>query len=181
MSTHARQHKFVDSKVQGRLVGLFVRCWAMSLVTAGILTVLGWMFITPGLGGFIGPNEFMSSILPMVLVGAVASLLVMPFMLWKMVCDTNRFAGPLLRFRRHLREAADSGELVPIEFRDEDDWHDLANAFNDLVSRINSERLADTMSPEFREQLDRSIADSIHPQSEAELSDEHSDELVVGA
>lgn len=141
MSKHFRRRHFVDKNIQGRLLHLFVRCWALSLLTAGGLTLVGWIFVTPGVTGFVGPGSFMSSILPMLLVGVVASLLVMPLMMRKLIRDTHRFAGPLVRFKRYLREAADTGELMPIHFRDEDDWQELPEAYNDLIARIQRERL----------------------------------------
>jgi hypothetical protein len=142
MSKHLRRRRFVDRNVQGRLLGLFVRCWAVSLGTAGGLTVIGWIFITPGISGFVGPQSFMVAILPMLLVGAGATLLVLPLMLWDMIRQTHRFAGPLVRFKRHLREAADGGPLTPLQFRDGDDWPELAQAYNDLVARIEAEQTA---------------------------------------
>lgn len=139
MSKRLRRRHFVDREVQGRLVKMVVDCWALSLVTAGGLTVLGWIFITPGIKGFVGPESFMSTILPMVLVGLVASLLVLPVMLWNMVRVTHRFAGPLVRFKRTLREAAEGGPLVPIQFRDGDNWHELAESYNLLIARFKEQ------------------------------------------
>jgi hypothetical protein len=139
MSKHLRRRFFVDRDVQGRLLGLFIRCWAISLCTAGGLTVLGWIFVTPGITGFVGPNSFMVTILPMVLVGACAALLVLPLLLWDMVRVTHRFAGPLVRFKRHLREAAAGGPLTPLHFRDGDDWPELAEAYNSLLDRFRSQ------------------------------------------
>lgn len=141
MSKHDRRHYFVDRQVQGKLLGQLVNCWAVSLLSAGGLTVAGWIFVSPGISGFVGPNSFMTKILPMVLVGLIASTLTLPVMLWKMVHVTHRFAGPMVRFKRHLREAADTGQLVPLHFRDEDEWQELAESYNELVTRIQAERL----------------------------------------
>ena len=176
MSKRIRHRFFVDNNVQGRLLSLLVRCWALSLLIAGGLTVAGWIFITPGVNGFIGPNSMMGSILPMMLVGIVSSLLALPVMMWKLVRDSNRFAGPLVRFRRYLREAAESGQLVNIHFRDGDDWQDLAEAYNDLVARINSERLADHMSPDIRQELSQaqSLAATDTASYDAEQVDDES-------
>lgn len=141
MSKHERRHYFVDRQVQGRLLRQLVNCWAISLLSAGGLMVAGWIFVSPGISGFVGPNSFMTKILPMALVGVVASALALPVMLWSMVRVTHRFVGPMVRFKKHLREAAESGRLAPLHFRDEDDWHELAEAYNELVLRIQAERV----------------------------------------
>lgn len=140
MSKHLRVRSFVDRNVQGRLLRLFIRSWVLSILAVGGLTVIGWLYITPGISGFVGPNSFVVTVLPMVLIAMGASLCVLPLLLWDMVRASHRFAGPLFRFRRHLREAADGGPLVPLHFRDGDDWPDLAEAFNDLIARIQSEQ-----------------------------------------
>lgn len=141
MSKHERRHYFVDRQVQGKLLGQLVNCWAVSLLTAGGLTIAGWIFVSPGVSGFVGPDSFMTKILPMVLVGLIAATLALPVMLWTMVRITHRFAGPMFRFKRHLREAAETGQLVPLRFRDDDEWQELADSYNELVMRIQAERL----------------------------------------
>lgn len=170
MSKHLRRRHFVDRAVQGRMLGLFVRCWATTLLTVGGLTLAGWIFITPGVSGFVGPNSFMVTILPMALVGLCASVLVLPFMLWNMVRASHRFAGPLVRFKRHLREAADGGPLTTLHFRDGDDWPDLAEAYNDLLARFQRELKAAESEP--REACDTSddLLDSELVEQEAEVA-----------
>lgn len=140
MSKHLRKKKFVDPNVQGMLIKNVVRYWAVSIAAAGGLTVIGWIFITPGLSGFIGPNAFMASIVPMILVGLGAAILVLPVLLYDLVRVSHRFAGPLVRFKRHLREAADGGPMNRLNFRGEDFWPELAEAYNDLIDRVERER-----------------------------------------
>ncbi|MGI9455598.1 MAG: hypothetical protein ACR2NU_03505 [Aeoliella sp.] len=142
MSKHLRRRKFVDRTVQGTLVAMMIRFWALSMVFAGGLTVAGWIFIAPGISGFIGPDSFMVRILPMFLVGCVAALLVLPVVALQLVRISHRFAGPILRFKRHLQDAADGGPLVPLHFRDGDFWPELAETYNDLIARIEAERSA---------------------------------------
>ncbi|WP_425398512.1 hypothetical protein [Aeoliella sp.] len=171
MSKHDRRHYFVDRQVQGKLLGQLVNCWAVSLLSAGGLTVAGWIFITPGINGFVGPDSFMSKILPMVLVGMVASTLALPVMLWSMVRISHRFVGPMVRFKRHLREAADTGKLVPLHFRDDDQWHELAETFNEVVARIEAERLGSPL-PDDTQHAHRAMDDTI-------TSAEHEDQQPV--
>ncbi len=171
MSKHVRARKFVDRKVQGRLLLLFIRSWIVSLLAVGGLTVIGWFYITPGITGFVGPNSFAVTVLPVVLVAMAASLCVLPLMLWDMVQASHRFAGPLFRFRRHLRRAADGGPLVPLHFRDSDDWHDLADAYNDLIARMQSERhqLAPAAGKPDKHDLECSNATSDNAESDGHL------------
>lgn len=140
MSKRLRRRLFVDREVQGDLIGHMVRYWILSVATAGGLTLLGWMFISPGLEGFVGPEAFMAQVLPMVLVGIAAAAVVLPFLLFDLVRVSHRFAGPLIRLRRHMRSAADGAPLEPLRFRKDDYWHDLAAAYCDLLKRFEAEQ-----------------------------------------
>lgn len=140
MSKHLRRRVFVDRKVQGSLVAGMVRYWLLSMAAAGGLTVLGWIFIFPGVGAFVGPDAFMTQVFPMALIGIGASALVLPVLLFDLVRVSHKFAGPLLRLKNSMSEVAAGGELNRVEFRDEDYWHDVAEAYNQMLARFAEEQ-----------------------------------------
>jgi hypothetical protein len=66
-----------------------------------------------------------------------ASMLLLPVALIDMARMSNRFAGPILRLRRAMKDLADGREVQPIRFRDHDYWGDFAEDFNRVLARIN--------------------------------------------
>jgi hypothetical protein len=61
---------------------------------------------------------------------AVASLLLLPLVVYDLLQVTNRFAGPIFRLRRSMRDLAQGIPVMPIRFRDGDFWQDFASDFN---------------------------------------------------
>ena len=64
-------------------------------------------------------------------------MVLLPVALIDMARMSNRFAGPILRLRRAVRDLADGREVEPIKFRDHDYWGDFAEDFNRVVARMN--------------------------------------------
>ena len=67
---------------------------------------------------------------------AIASFLLLPLVIMDVIRMSNRFVGPLLRLRRSMRALARGEDVEPIEFRDNDFWHDFADEFNAVNARI---------------------------------------------
>lgn len=120
-----------------------VQSWLLSLVAISTLTLLGWMFIHPGMDAFVGPKAFMVEVLPMGVVGLAAALLIMPLVLWRLVALSHRFVGPIVRLRRVMGEVVEGGEPKPITFRRGDYWNELAEHYNALLQRFEEDRAAD--------------------------------------
>ena len=92
-----RRTYFVDKKVQGALLARAARYWLLSVVVVASLTVLGWMFVTPGMGALIQLREHLPWLLGGLLVALIVSLCVLPVILYDLARLSNRFAGPMLR------------------------------------------------------------------------------------
>ena len=65
---------------------------------------------------------------------ALASLLILPAVLWDLTRMSNRFVGPIYRLRRSMRELREGKEIEPVKFREGDFWYDFAEDFNHLVA-----------------------------------------------
>jgi hypothetical protein len=69
-------------------------------------------------------------------------LLVMVFLLPMFVLDTikfsNRFAGPIYRLRRTIKEVAAGAAPRHLKFRDFDFWKGLAEDYNKMIDRLVS-------------------------------------------
>jgi hypothetical protein len=134
-----RRQYFVDAKVQGALVLRCVIYW-LSCVTAMILLWLGWRIMTmPVQASFLDYyplRELSAQFAPAV----ITSMILLPFVVIDTIRVSNRFAGPIYRLRRTMREAARGESVEPIHFRGDDFWQSLADDFNSLVKQIEQQK-----------------------------------------
>jgi hypothetical protein len=134
-----RKRLFVDPRVQGALVVRVVVYWFLCLLTVTLM-LLCWRILTgparmfythfDDMWFFYGP-------------AAVASLLLLPVVVMDVLRLSNRFAGPMLRLRRGMRDLAHGQPVKPIEFRDGDFWQDFAQDFNAVLVRIQGSAIAE--------------------------------------
>lgn len=127
-----RKRFFVDPKVQGALALRVALYWLVCLVTMTLM-LLCWRIITgpvrpfythlDDLWFFHGP-------------AVVASLLLLPLIVFDIVRLSNRFTGPMLRLRRSMRALVRGEHVEPIEFRGGDFWQEFAGEFNALLKRV---------------------------------------------
>ncbi len=103
MAHYKRTKLFVDPKVQGLLILRVVIYWVACMATLELLR-LTWLIATgpdqPTFAAYFLNHDWCA-------VGGrllVASILLVPI-IWDMLNFSNRFAGPVYRMRRILREA----------------------------------------------------------------------------
>ncbi len=130
-----RKRLFVDLKVQGALVLRVVSYWIVCVTTLALM-LLCWQILTgpaqmfhahlDEMWGYCGP-------------ALAASFVLLPLVLVDVVRLSNRFAGPLLRLRRSMRELARGEQVEPLEFRDGDFWQGLAGEFNAVAARLQGQ------------------------------------------
>lgn len=65
----------------------------------------------------------------------IAVIVLVP-VVWDVLSFSNRFAGPVFRVRRILREIARSGSIEHVRFRQGDYWHGLADDLNAAFERL---------------------------------------------
>jgi hypothetical protein len=132
MAKFKRRQLFVDSKVQGAVV---LRLLGYGLVTFITTTsmILIWRMTT-------GPRQPLSLHFADLWIdygpALIASLLLVPLIVIDCVRLTNRFAGPLYRMRRSLRDLAMGVPVSPIYFREADFWQDIADEFNAVSAKL---------------------------------------------
>ena len=131
----------VDKKVQGALLARAARYWVLSVTLVTTLTIVGWLFVSPGIAAMIQLRQQLPSLLGAVLVACMASIVVLPVILLDLARFMNRFVGPVLSLRRSLRQAAAGETVAPMKFRDDDYWQDLASDFNQVMDRLDSTAL----------------------------------------
>lgn len=130
-----RKHLFIDPKVQGALVVRVVFYWVACLITITLM-LLCWRIVTGPARMFYAHFDDMWFFHGPALI---ASFLLLPLVIVDIVRFSNRFTGPMLRLRRSMRELARGEHVDPIEFRDNDFWHDFAEEFNALLTGIQGE------------------------------------------
>jgi hypothetical protein len=144
-----RTHLFVDPKVQGALICRVIFYWVICLLTIALM-LLCWRIITGPARMFythFGDMWFFYG------PAAIASLLLLPLVIVDVIRMSNRFVGPLLRLRRSLRALARGEDVKPLEFRDNDFWHDFADEFNAVRARIQQLSAAAESENEHEEPL----------------------------
>lgn len=67
----------------------------------------------------------------------VALSILAPMMAYDSVRISHRFAGPMVSFRRTLKNLGNGERVDPIRFRENDFWQDIAESFNLVVERID--------------------------------------------
>jgi hypothetical protein len=132
-----RRRILIDNKVQLALARRVVGYWMFCLLSASFM-VLCWEVVIGTKGSAADTfGRTLGRYAPVL----VATFVVVPMVLVDAIRWSNRFAGPLVRFRRSMRQLADGKSVAPLKFREGDYWQDLADSFNDLLdepTRINS-------------------------------------------
>ena len=132
---HKRKHLFVGPKVQGALVARVVLYWAVCLITISLM-LLCWRILTgPARMFYTHFNDMWFFYGPVL----IASVVLLPLVIVDIIRMSNRFAGPMLRLRRAMRELARGQQVAPIKFRKGDFWQDFAEDFNALSARVQGE------------------------------------------
>lgn len=136
MSELTRKQLFVDRRVQGVLMVRAVLYWIFCLTTM-VLLLLCWRILTE-------PSQWFSShfedLWYQIGPALAVSFVMLPIVLIDVVRVSSRFAGPVHRLRRSMRELAAGQEIEPIRFREDDFWHDFAEDFNRLVEAFQENR-----------------------------------------
>jgi hypothetical protein len=132
MAKLKRRQYFVDPKVQGALVLRLIGYWAVMMVTTTAM-ILCWRVVTgPGQRFYTHFDDMWLYYGP----ALVASFLLLPLIVIDCVRLSNRFAGPLYRLRRCMRDLATGVPVPPIHFRDGDFWLEVADEFNAVSAKL---------------------------------------------
>jgi len=68
----------------------------------------------------------------------LASLMILPAVLWDLTRMSNRFVGPVYRLRNSMRDLADGKPVDPVHFRTGDFWFDFAEDFNRVAATVGA-------------------------------------------
>lgn len=130
--THARKRLLVDPKVQGTLLARVTLYW-IGCVVAIALLLFCWQTLTGRAEvSLLQLDNFWFHYGPVL----GAALVTLPLVLIDLLRVSNRFAGPLLRCRRSLRQLARGEHVQPITLREDDFWHEFADELNTVIALV---------------------------------------------
>jgi hypothetical protein len=136
MAHHRRRKLFVDSEVQGKLVLRVVVYWLACLATLEFAR-LTWQIASgptqPGFSAYFVGYDWLTAGGRVLL----ASVLLLPIV-WDVLNFSNRFAGPVFRMRRVLRQVAQGGKAEQIRLRSGDYWSGMADDLNAALARLET-------------------------------------------
>ena len=139
-----RRRIFVDSRVQGALATRVVIYWVHCLVSVSFMLTI-WVIFT---GQPQSSSDLMRQVWSRGGPALLASLLLVPLVIFDCIRVSNRFVGPLIRLRKAMRQAADGQAVSPIDFRKDDFWQELATDFNRLCEQLGRVAAEPTSSDE---------------------------------
>ena len=137
MGKQKRRVTFVDRQVQGALVRRIILHWLAFIVVSMVsVTLLQVLVGDPNLTVTDHLREAWSRY---ALFGVVLVALLPAFLLDSLRLS-NRFAGPIMRLRRSLRQVADGEAVGELKFRDGDFWKEIANDFNRATAKLRQQQ-----------------------------------------
>lgn len=128
-----RARQYVDRNVQGGLLTRVATHWGVFIFTTAFAYIVVQAIISPNGATFL--QRIQNSLTEFALLGLLM-LMLLPAFLLDVIRFSNRFAGPIVRLRRFLRELGENGEAPPLKFRDDDFWTDVASEFNPCRERV---------------------------------------------
>jgi hypothetical protein len=132
-----RRTTIFDPEVQGSVIRKITIHW-MIFFGCNVLALLIWVRL------FEQPDatweQTFSDTLYRFLPFFVVTLALIPAFVWDTLKLTSRFAGPILRLKEALAEASQGRTVPPLRFRDNDFWQEIAENFNLLMERRDTEQ-----------------------------------------
>ena len=125
-----RSRALVDPEVQGGVLRKIAIHWVVFFV-CNTLALMIWirLFEQPDASW----NQTFGDTLRRFLPFFVITTALIPAFVWDTLKLTNRFAGPILRLRSALSDAARGLRVEPLHFRTNDYWQEIARNFNTVV------------------------------------------------
>jgi hypothetical protein len=137
-----RRRILIDMPVQVALLLRATLYWVVSVATQvfiiNLVLILGSTSQAPG--AFNVPDVQTRWLLQLVIL---ASVLVLPVLLYDVLRLSHRWVGPVYRLRTSLQALSRGETVAPIAFRAGDFWQELAGDFNVIAAELNRRRASD--------------------------------------
>lgn len=160
-----RQKFWVDTNVQGMLVGRLVLYWVCALLYVTLGTACFHYYQHPTWTVTQHLQSLFSQFWPW-MPGAVLCL---PLVIFDVIRLSNAFVGPIFRLRQHLNELCDNPQCPALKFRDDDFWTELVEPIHYLQAEIITLREENAKLKRAAEQA-AAVADGTAPAETEQLS-----------
>ncbi|MBX3440077.1 MAG: hypothetical protein KF861_21485 [Planctomycetaceae bacterium] len=134
--THRRSRWFVDPQLQGTVVKRILLHWLAFLAMGTFVAVVVRVLTNPTVPLAQQWDEMIWAFGPFL----ITMLALLPVFVMDTIKLTNRYAGPFVRFRTHLRALVEDKHPGPIRFRDGDHWRETESSLNLLLMEIEQLR-----------------------------------------
>ena len=149
MAKENRKQLVIEPVIQYSLIRQLLVQWGLHLVATLVLLTILQVF----LGGFFNTWQYhLERIGPTLASFTVSLLFLLPVYVMNSLKLSNRFAGPIHRFRRELRSVAEGRPYRELKFRDNDYWTELAEELDLAINAIR-----DQIAAELKEQTSAAV------------------------
>lgn len=131
----ARKKSFVDAEVQGALLLRLAGHWCLFVIANCVAFAFWEVLIERSAGSERAASPVLSALVPCLITSAA----LLPAFLYDTVRLSNRFAGPVMRLRKALRDLAEGRPIEPLKFRKGDFWASAADDFNAAIRRLSAD------------------------------------------
>jgi hypothetical protein len=159
-----RQRLFADRHLQGALLAHTTIYWFYCLFSVTLIAVCWIIFSQQPDSSSDLFTQLWLSCGPALL----GSVLLLPLVLLDCLRLSNRFAGPMLRFQRAMRELAEEGHTKEITLRKGDYWSEFARDLNIVAERLQGLPATEANKPSLVAEPSQPLAETI----EFEVSEE---------
>ncbi|HUG90242.1 MAG TPA: hypothetical protein VML55_05385 [Planctomycetaceae bacterium] len=135
MAREERKRLFVDPTVQGAIVRRAALYWGACLMFVCLPLIIGRTLTDPSRLFYEHLGDLWAQSWPLL----TCAVLILPVILYDLAKLTNRFAGPVVRLRRALKQLADGRPVEPVRFREGDFWPELAAEFNRAAGHLEQQ------------------------------------------
>lgn len=125
---YPRRRLFVDRQVQGALVRRVLFHWMSFAGGLAFLMAVMQYFQNP----LISFDDHIDLFLRRNGLAFLILFSLLPIFAWDTVRLSHRFAGPVLRLHRMMKELAEGNDPGELRFRDGDFWNELAEQLNGI-------------------------------------------------
>ena len=129
-----RRRALVDPEVQGGVLRKIAIHWVIFFI-CNALALMIWirLFEQPDADWGQTFADTLRRFLPFFVI----TMALIPAFAWDTLKLTNRFAGPILRFRAALADASAGRAVETLTFRNNDFWQEIATNFNSVMKRCD--------------------------------------------
>ena len=136
MSTTRRRSLLIDHTVQRAIIQRCVFYWLYCLLTVSVM-LFGWAL-------YQGPPRPFGELALYMLHNYAPALglafLLLPIVVIDVVRFSHTIVGPMYRLRSSMQRLAVGERVEPVAFRDNDFWPEMAETFNALVTRVQTQK-----------------------------------------